>query len=139
VAVFVSILVFSFIVIAIYVGSHKLSGLQTFAVLITFLVGVALVVSPTLASRVAQFLGVGRGSDVILYFCVVAGLFVVANFYFRMKAQEEQIVTMSREIALMAPRLPNEVQTGAASEADQPPPGAPSSAENGATSSLKRS
>lgn len=103
----VSVLILAFIVIAIYVGSHKLSGLQSAGVLLGFLTGVILVVSPTLASSVAQFVGVGRGSDLVLYLCVVAGLFVAANFYFRIKAQEDMIVTMAREIALMTAREPS--------------------------------
>ena len=107
---FVSLLVLSFIVIAIYVGSHKLSGLQTVGVLILFLTGILLVVVPPLAGNVAAFFGVGRGSDLILYLCVVAGLFVAANFYFRIKAQEEMIVTLVREIAIMTPREPSAVR-----------------------------
>lgn len=102
----VSVLVLAFILIAIYVGSHKLSGLQAAGVILVFVVGVILVVFPTLAGIVAWHLGVGRGTDLILYFSVVAGLFVVANFYFRMKAQEDMIVSMAREIALLAPSEP---------------------------------
>ena len=103
---FISLLVLSFIVIAIYVGSHKLNGVQTVGVLLIFVTGLTLVVVPPLAGNVAAAFGVGRGSDLILYLCVVAGLFVAANFYFRIKAQEEIIATLVREIAIMTPREP---------------------------------
>ena len=102
----VSVLVLAFIFIAIYVGSHRLSGLQTVAVVVFFATGVSIVVFPTFAGILAARLGVGRGVDLILYFSVVGGLFVAANFYFRIKSQEDVIVMLAREIALMAPREP---------------------------------
>ena len=102
----VSVLVLEFIFIAIYVGSHRLSGLQTASVVVFFATGVSIVVFPTFAGILAARLGVGRGVDLILYFSVVGGLFVAANFYFRIKSQEDVLVTLAREIALMAPREP---------------------------------
>ncbi len=100
----VSVLVLCFIIIAIYVGSHRLNGVQTIAVILFFLVGVVVVVFPTVAAGIAEHLGVGRGVDLVLYLSVVGGLFVAANFYFRIKSQEDMLGTMAREIALMAPR-----------------------------------
>jgi hypothetical protein len=116
--VIVSVLVLAFIVIAIYVGSHRLSGLQVVSVALFFVAGVAIIVFPTFAGILAARLGVGRGVDLILYFSVVGGLFVAANFYFRIKTQEDVIVTLAREIALMAPREP-------AAERDYPPSPSP--------------
>jgi hypothetical protein len=127
----VSVLVLAFIVIAIYVGSHRLSGLQTVSVVVFFVAGVAIVVFPTFAGILAQRLGVGRGVDLILYFSVVGGLFVAANFYFRIKSQEDVIVTLAREIALMMPReqpAPGAERADAAPQADRgyaPPPSPP--------------
>lgn len=104
----VSVLVLAFIVIAVYVGSHRLSGVQAASVVVFFAAGVSIVVFPTFAGILAARLGVGRGVDLILYFSVVGGLFVAANFYFRIKSQEDVLVTLAREIALMSPREPHE-------------------------------
>ncbi len=96
----VSLLLVAMVALAVYVGSHRLGGLATAAVLVIACCGITLIVIPDLASRVAATLGVGRGTDLLLYFAVIGGLFVAAHFYFRTKVLESQIVALTRAIAL---------------------------------------
>ncbi len=96
----VSVLLGALVVLGLYVGSHRLSGIQTAIVIAVASVGLTLIVSPAIASAAAQRLGVGRGTDLLLYFSIIGGLFVSANLYFRSKQQELAIVRMARALAL---------------------------------------
>jgi hypothetical protein len=98
-----SLLIAAMIVLALYVGSHRLSGGTTAVMLGLASLGAVLVVFPALTSRVALFLGVGRGTDLLLYLAIVAGLFVCANLYFQIKRHEARIAELSRAIALQRP------------------------------------
>jgi hypothetical protein len=95
-----SIIIASLIIIAVYVGTKRLSGFQTLAVVGLTVVGIVLAVFPELSSRVAAFLHVGRGTDLILYLAVLAGLFVASNFYFRFKRQEAILIALARQSAM---------------------------------------
>ncbi len=98
----VSLLLLSLIVLCVYVGSHRISGMQTAMVTCGAIVGLTLVIFPQLASYAARLMGVGRGTDLLLYVSIIAGLFVFAHLYFRSKHQERQIVELTRALALQA-------------------------------------
>lgn len=102
----VSILLLSIIVLGTYVASHKLNGVQLLFVLAFLGAGVLLVVFPSAASWVAAKLNVGRGVDLIMYLSIVAGLFTAANFYFRFKRQEQQLIAVVRRLAILDARGP---------------------------------
>lgn len=95
-----SILLFAIIVFGMYVASHRLSGGQLLAAIALLAAGITFVVWPSAATFVAVRLNVGRGSDLVTYFAIVGGLFVTANFYFRFKRQEQQLVAVVRELAI---------------------------------------
>lgn len=100
----VSVLLLAIIVIATYVASHRLSGTQLLATLALFGAGILFVVWPGAATYVALRLHVGRGADLVTYLAIVGGLFVAANYYFRFKRQEQQLVSIVRELAIRNPR-----------------------------------
>lgn len=95
-----SIIVASLIVIAVYVGTKRLSGLQILGVATLAILGIVLAIFPELSSRVAAFLHVGRGTDLIFYLAVLAGLFIASNFYFRFKRHEEALIALARQNAI---------------------------------------
>ena len=95
-----SVIIASLIIIAVYVGTKRLSGLQTIGVVAITLAGIILAIFPELSSQVAAFLHVGRGTDLILYLAVLAGLFVASNFYFRFKRQEALLIALARQSAI---------------------------------------
>jgi len=95
-----SIIIAALIVVAVYVGTKRLSGLQTAGVIAITLAGIILAIFPGLATQVATFLHVGRGTDLILYLAVLAGLFVASNFYFRFKRQEAILIGLARQSAI---------------------------------------
>jgi len=98
--VIVSVLLTFIVVLTVYVGSHRLSGLTTVTILGIAMVGISMVVVPGVASNIAAMLGVGRGTDLLLYFSVIAGLFVTAHFYFRTKSLEAQLIELARALSL---------------------------------------
>lgn len=60
------------------------------------------VLFPRLLTQVAQFLGVGRGADLLLYGLTIVFLGYVASSYRRMRHMEQQVTTLARELALRA-------------------------------------
>ncbi|AXH95359.1 DUF2304 domain-containing protein [Ornithinimicrobium avium] len=64
------------------------------------LLAAAAVLFPRLLTQVAQFLGVGRGADLLLYGLTVFFLGYVASSYRRMRQVEQQVTTLARELAL---------------------------------------
>jgi small membrane protein len=95
-----SIVIACLIVIAVYVGTKRLSGAQTVAVIAVTMAGIVLAIFPNLSSRVASLLHVGRGTDLIFYVAILAGLFIASNFYFRFKRQEEMLIALARRDAI---------------------------------------
>jgi len=64
-------------------------------------ISIALAVSnPGLVQWFAQAIGIGRGADVLLYFCVLALVAACFFFYARYLRLEEQITELARTIAI---------------------------------------
>ncbi len=90
-----------------YIGSQrKLSKSQFLFVSAFFGVGAVMVVWPELANRLAATLRVGRGADLLLYFAVLCGVLVAANFYFRFKQNEQVLIAIVRQLAILTPMRP---------------------------------
>jgi hypothetical protein len=102
----VSLIIASLVIIALYIGTKRLSGLETSAVILIALAGIVLAIFPMLSQRVANVLHVGRGTDLIFYLAVLAGLFVVSNFYFRFKRHEETLIALARQNAIRNAKEP---------------------------------
>src|SRR5580704_5482559 len=96
----VSLIIASLVILALYVGTKRLSGFETLGVVLIALAGIVLAIFPVLSTWVASFLHVGRGTDLIFYLAVLAGLFVVSNFYVRFKRHEETLIALARRNAI---------------------------------------
>jgi hypothetical protein len=95
-----SIIIAVLVVLAIYAGTKRLTGLQMIGVVALAIAGILLAIFPALSSQVAALLHVGRGTDLIFYFAVLAGLFVATNFYFRIRRHEEALTALARQSAI---------------------------------------
>ena len=71
---------------------------------LTSLAGIYFVVFPQQTTEVAKVLGVGRGTDLILYCWIVITLVISINLRFKLLNLQEQLTDVAREIALGAPR-----------------------------------
>ena len=64
------------------------------------LAGLYFVWVPSHTTRVAEFVGVGRGVDLILYVWVCISLIVLLNMHLKLRTQHELITQLARTIAL---------------------------------------
>ena len=63
-------------------------------------VGMSAVVFPAGVTRVANFVGVGRGTDLVLYLVTIAFLFVSIALYRRLADLENRFVILARRLAI---------------------------------------
>jgi hypothetical protein len=92
----------------VYAGTKRLSGVQILVVAVVTLCGILLVVFPNASTRIANLVGIGRGTDLILYLAVIGGLFIASNFYFRFKRQEAALIALARRSAIDHAHEPQE-------------------------------
>ena len=68
---------------------------------LAFILGVVIaVLRPRWVTSLAHHLGVGRGTDLVLYLLAMAFVFVSVNTYFRFKTQESRFTELARSIAV---------------------------------------
>lgn len=70
---------------------------------LTWVLGAAAIAAPEYSSKVAEFLGIGRGTDLLLYIALIFGLIVIRYFYMRIKRLESQMTVLARSSALEHP------------------------------------
>ena len=100
----VPVLLIALSLILAYIGSHRsITRLQLVFITGFFATGASMVLQPELANRAAGLVNVGRGADLLLYFAVLCGVLVAANFYFRFKQNEQAMTTIVRQLALLQP------------------------------------
>ena len=68
--------------------------------LLAILLGAVAVLFPGLVTRVANEVGVGRGTDLLLYLLCVTFLFTTIGLHMRLAAMHDKFVELSRRIAL---------------------------------------
>lgn len=71
------------------------------------------VLRPADVSMLAEFVGVGRGTDLVLYALVVAFGFATINTYLRFKELELRYARLARAIALRNAEAPKHEETAA--------------------------
>ncbi len=99
-----AVIVLTLAVILAYAGRQREVAPQLVVFLaIFFCAGGALALLPEFANRLAMLVGVGRGADLLLYFAVLAGLFLAIHFYFRFRRIEQTITMIVRKMALTNP------------------------------------
>lgn len=68
--------------------------------LVVIVVGAAAVLFPGVVTEVAQVVGVGRGTDLVLYVLCVTFLFVSIALYLRLAEMHDRYVELARQLAL---------------------------------------
>lgn len=58
------------------------------------------IATPKAASSLAVFLGIGRGSDLVFYFAILAGLSACVYFYNRYRSLEISVAELTRQHAI---------------------------------------
>jgi hypothetical protein len=86
-------------------NNNKISALKKIFMLIILLAGITFIIAPQLANNVANFIGIGRGADLIFYAFVLALIFQTINNSIRRKEDRKREAKIVRKIALLDRKL----------------------------------
>ena len=78
--------------------------------------GVVAVLTPDTVTTVAVFLGVGRGTDLVLYVLAIAFLFVTIGLHMRLSEMHDRYVELARQLALSEARRADPAELSAAAD-----------------------
>ena len=70
--------------------------------------GAVAVVFPELTNDLADFVGVGRGADLVTYLAIVGVLFVLIHYYTKFVELQQQVTELTRALALLRAELERE-------------------------------
>lgn len=92
------------LVLSLYMFKANLGAKQTawrrLGILAFAIVAVVVVIFPEITTKVAQFLGVGRGTDLLLYGLVVVVLYNMLMQAKQRNAAERRLTKLAREVAI---------------------------------------
>ena len=81
--------------------AHSVSATKKLAFMAFLIVVLVAVFSPRLVTAVANLLGVGRGTDLVLYLLAVMFCYYVVNDYLRGQDARNQVHKLARRIAVL--------------------------------------
>jgi small membrane protein len=93
-AMLIAILAYSSLHFGVAPGIARLSALAA-------MTGIYFVWFPMHATAIAEFVGIGRGADLIVYTWIVISLIIFLNLHLKARAQMELITVLARAIAIM--------------------------------------
>lgn len=93
---------------------------QLIALIVTFTACAALwlVWFPRHATLLANWVGIGRGVDLILYFWVAISFNILLNLHLKLREQLELITKLTRQIALNEARHRNKLDNSSQAKTD---------------------
>lgn len=97
------LLIAAMLLFALYVFRARSVLLDRLIYLALAAAGVGLILQPNFSTRVANWLGIGRGSDLLVYLFIVYSLFYAVSTRSRIKQLDRQMTTLVRHIALAQP------------------------------------
>ena len=100
---------------------RRRSGPLSYLIIFAALVGIVLVMFPDASTMIARMVGIGRGADLVFYVFMVTMFAAVVNIHLRLRAHDEHVTRLARELALSCAREPSDRQArGAASQPSSP-------------------
>ena len=98
-----------FLILAVFVFGVYIYRLRTVLAdrLILFLLtcaAVVFIIRPDITTHIANFLGIGRGADLVFYLFIIYCLFRFVEISSSIKSLEKDITRISREIAILNAR-----------------------------------
>lgn len=82
------------------ISSRKRAPFVGASIICATLVGVTLVMFPNLLQITAEFVGVGRGVDLMFYLFILVMLLMLVNIHLRLRGHAELTTKLAREIAI---------------------------------------
>jgi hypothetical protein len=83
-----------------YFRRFRRQALDKIFVVLMLVAGIFLVLYPETTNRLAHYLGIGRGADLIFYMAVVGFGYLVLVLYSKIKKLEDQLATLVRKQSL---------------------------------------
>jgi hypothetical protein len=65
------------------------------------LVGYVFIWIPSLTTKIAMLVGIGRGADLVVYVWIVLNLFLILRLHIKLREQSEAVTQLARQLALM--------------------------------------
>lgn len=94
------LLITGVVIIFTYYVSRFRNALFDLLVLILFAgLGIFFILFPDKTTKLANQLGVGRGTDLLFYICILFFLFVILKLFARIRRLEDKLTTLIREQA----------------------------------------
>ncbi len=94
------------VVCVLFIISVRVRVVGRLLLLSLFASGVAFIVRPDLANRIAHTFGVGRGADLFLYLFGVFAMYAFVRIYARQHLLERKLTELTRSVALDEGRRP---------------------------------
>lgn len=90
------------------ISQRKRSFFVSVAIAVISLAGIGLALAPDMATEVAHLVGIGRGTDLIVYCFIVLILAAIFNIHLRLSAEVETTTELSRLIAILNAHRPKD-------------------------------
>jgi hypothetical protein len=97
------IIIITLVIFLFYLVKLRSDALDRILSIVTIVIGIVIVIHPNLATRIANFIGIGRGTDLLLYLFILASLFYVTSSATRLRQNRNQMTKIVRSIAIKHP------------------------------------
>lgn len=85
--------------------SNRIRAWKKILGIVFILFSIVAVLLPDLINKIANFFGIGRGADLLLYLLTLSFIFVVFNLYIKNQQDQKKIVKLARKIAIIEANL----------------------------------
>ncbi len=79
---------------------RKLSSFAFIFWIFVWITGTVAIFFPDLTTKIARFVGIGRGVDIVLYASIVIIFYLLFRIYIKIEDTQRQITQIARKIAL---------------------------------------
>jgi hypothetical protein len=88
-----------FLLIA-YLKRLRRAAFDKIFIFLLAIIGIVFVIDPEMTNKIAHFLGVGRGADLIFYLAILGFSYLIIILYSKIKKLEERLADLVRSQAL---------------------------------------
>lgn len=104
-ALLIVLLVLVFYKVLRNLHTHRMKAWMKIFLGVFTLIAIGVVLFPNSSNRVAKWVGVGRGADLLLYMLTIAFIFTVLHIYIKDKQEERRLVVLTRKVAILEAEL----------------------------------
>ncbi len=97
------VLISALVLFVVYIYRLRTVFLDRIIYLVCALLGIVLVIDPPLTTQIANWLGIGRGADLLFYLFIIASLFYVVATRSRIRQLEQQVTRLVQQNAIDHP------------------------------------